>query len=109
MQSETRTLRQQSMSMPSRLVSIFRLSDRQVVHAGGEDAEPAAVLDGEVAQGDVAAQLQGDGLVALPPAAGSRLAPVRCPQMRPGPTMATFLRFSPQIRLLCQWVWPKSW
>src|SRR6266849_78911 len=31
------------------------------------------------------------------------------PQMSPGPNIETLLISSPQIRLLCQWLWPKSW
>ncbi len=31
------------------------------------------------------------------------------PSIRPGPTMPTSVRFSPQIRLLWKWLWPKSW
>ena len=38
--------------------------DGEVVDAGGEDAEVAAVKDGEIAEDDVAAVLEGDGLVA---------------------------------------------
>ena len=38
--------------------------DGEVVDAGGEDAEPSALEDGEVAKDDVAAVLERDGLVA---------------------------------------------
>ena len=31
------------------------------------------------------------------------------PSMRPGPRIATSSRPMPQIRLFCQWLWPKSW
>ena len=65
-QLEMRTLRQQSMSMPSRLVSMREVVDREVVDAGGEDAEVAALEDGKIAQEYAAAILQGNGLVADP-------------------------------------------
>ena len=40
---------------------------------------------------------------ALPPATRP------LPSILPGPSMVTFSRLSPQIRLLCQWLCPKSW
>ena len=103
---------QQSMSIPSRLVSILTPVDRQVVDPGREDSKPAAVLDRDVAQDDVAAVLQRDGLVADRSGARRsdawpRLRPL--PKIRPGPVIETSVRSSPQIRLSCQWLWPASW
>ena len=45
-----------------------------------------------------------------PDVAGGRPGPAPklrpLPQMRPGPVMATSWRSSPQMRELCQWLWP---
>ena len=54
------------MSSPSRFVSIARSSIVEVVDAGREDGEVAAVQDREAREPHVAAELEGDRLVALP-------------------------------------------
>ena len=59
-----RTLRQQSTSMPSRLVSIFKLSIVKLSIARGQNAEMPAMQDGEIAQQHVMAVLEADRLVA---------------------------------------------
>ena len=88
-----------------------RLSMVQVIDAGRENAEPAALQNREIAQQHVVAVLQRDRLVADARgwvtlesliAIAPRLSPL--PQISPRPKIAMSCRSSPQIRLLCQWL-----
>ena len=63
-QLETRTFWQQSMSETVAVGVDLEIVDGEIIDAGGEQPEMAAFQDGEVAQQDVAAILEGDGLVA---------------------------------------------
>ena len=64
---EMRTLRQ-PVEIDAVAVGVDgQIVDGQVIHAGGQDAEMAAVQDRKIAQRHVAAELQSDGFVAAAP------------------------------------------
>ena len=107
-QLETRTLRQQSMSMPSRLVSILRLSMVKLsTPVARMPNRPPWRMEKSLRMTlrqflRAMALLPTPGAVVLGSAFSSwpRLRPL--PQMRPGPKMPKSWMFSPQMRLLCQ-------
>src|SRR5437868_1980856 len=110
-QLEIRTLRQQSASMASRLVSIVRLS---IVRLSTPVARIAKCPPCKIEMSRNVTLRQFFRLIDLfPTPAGNtvslspRLRPR--PQINPGPVTEILERPSPQIRLLCQWLWPKSW
>ncbi len=72
LQLETRTLRQQSISIPSRSVSIFRLSMVRLSTPVARMPKWPALQDGEVAQNHIVAVLEGDGLIAHAGSLGPR-------------------------------------
>ena len=80
----------------------------KVLAVGQQIEEVAAAHLGQVAERQALAGLDGHLLVALP-GAGVAAASGPWPSMVPGPSMATLVRFSPQIRALRKWLWPKSW
>jgi len=95
----------------------LEIVDGEIVDAREQQAKVAALENREVAEDDVAAALEGDGLVAGAGllgaidriAAASRAAGPEAEPLapdKPGPAMETSLMFSPQISELCQWLWP---
>jgi hypothetical protein len=111
---EMRTLRQASTSMPSRFVSIVRLSIVALSTPVSRIAmwPPRWIVKSR--SSTLRESLSAIALFAWPARVSRssargfspRLNPF--PSMRPGPVIDTSSTFSPQIRLLCQWLWPKS-
>ena len=99
------------MSMPSRFVSIFRLS---IVRLSAPVARIAKWPPCSIEKSRNVTLRQFFRLMDLLPTPGSSafgpsfplplLRPL--PQISPGPTIEIFLSPSPQIKLLCQWLWP---
>ena len=106
LQLETRTLRQQSMSSPSRSVSIFRLSMVRLSTPVAKRPKWPAFKIEKSRRITLRQFLRAMALFPLPgvSARGSSLRPELnpFPQIRPGPRMATSCRPSPQSKLLCQ-------
>src|SRR5205807_2711089 len=101
LQFETRTFRQQSISMPSRFVSIFTLS---IVRLSTPVARiPKCPPDNIEISRIVTLRQSFRAIALLPPVVLASLVKA-FPLIRPFPVMATLARFSPQNRLLCQWL-----
>src|SRR5579875_653569 len=106
LQLETRTFVQQSISIPSRLVSIFRLS---MVRLFTPVARMPTWPPCKIEKSRTRTFLHFLSAIALFPTPGCSalghgpyplLNPL--PQIKPGPRIATLSRSSPQIKLLCQ-------
>jgi hypothetical protein len=107
---EMRTFLQQSMSIPSRLVSMTRPSIRKLSTAVGRMQKwpPLTMVTSRMAT----LRHRLSAIALLPCSAADSLLPPETrplPSIVPGPWMVTFSSPSPQIRLLCQWLCPKSW
>src|SRR5579863_9606861 len=106
LQFEMRTFLQQSTSMPSRLVSIFRLS---MVRLSTPVARIAKCPPCTIEKSRSVTLRQFFRLISLFPTPGSRgLSPLPrlspFPQIKPGPKIETLSRLSPHMRLLRQWL-----
>ena len=115
-QFDTRTLRQQSMSMPSRMVSMSRLSIVRLSTpvASTPNHPPSRILKSRSSTSrqffKAMVLLPTPGLVSSGRSASfshPRLSPL--PQINPGPVIETPSSPSPQSSELCQWLCPKSW
>ena len=100
--------------MPSRLVSNLQSLERQVVDAARQDGEMAGGQDRNVAHDHVAAAFESDRLVGDAGRIGPRQARFERFASTQAPAadetrFATSWMSSPQIKLLCRWLWPKSW
>ena len=107
---EIRTFLQQSTLIPSRFVSITRLSIRKLSTPVGRMPKWPPLT---IVMSWMRTLRHSFSAMALLPCNGPdswlppRTRPVQ--SILPGPARVTLVRPSPQIRLLCQWLWPKSW
>src|SRR6185437_3327220 len=104
-QLETRTFLQQSISNPSRLVSTFKLS---IVRLSTPVASIANHPPCKIEMSFIITLRQSNRLMALL-GRTSPFLPLLTnpfPHIFPVPIIETSCRFSPQIKLLCQWLCP---
>src|SRR5436305_4447463 len=107
---EIRTFLQQSTLMPSRLVSITTLSMRKLSTPVGRMPKCPPL---RIVMSLISTLRHSFNEIALLPfnGADSALPPLTSPlpSITPGPAIVMLVSPSHQMRLLCQWLCPKSW